>query len=384
MHSVWTAVRQIVLVTSVVLARAPGGDTKEAKKGPIDIGGRLELFVDEHLADRLEGDAKLHLHKPKGGEVVLTHDKPWEDSSMAYFSALRDGDLYRMYYRGFHHGKGEQARGEPMCYAESKDGIHWVKPNLGLFAYNGSADNNIVLGGDGKRFPATRKWRGRLGMETGLGWRGDMAPFTDTNPAAKADGRYKALVRGCRGTCQFAEGRCDYGMYPFKSPDGFHWSLMSEKPVITKGRFDSQNLAFWDAAGGRYVAFVRDMRWGTAEQPLWNAPPRDVYERWMKNLPPAERDKGDRRLSGYGGVRDIKMCTSDDFVNWTDPVFVQYDQAPEDFDRNLYTNAVVPYERAPHILLGFPTEIGAMFSAESDATNPLFMASRDGGRSFRL
>lgn len=31
----------------------------------------------------------------------------------------------------------------PMCYAESKDGIHWTKPELGLVEYNGSKANNI-------------------------------------------------------------------------------------------------------------------------------------------------------------------------------------------------------------------------------------------------
>ncbi|HJN14025.1 MAG TPA: hypothetical protein QGH10_00965, partial [Armatimonadota bacterium] len=205
------------------------------KQDPVDIGSRLELFVDDCLVDRLEGDAKLHLHKPAGREVALANDRPWEDSHMAYFAALRDGDLYRMYYRPSHHGTGPEALGEAMCYAESTDGIHWVKPGLGLFAYEGSGDNNIVLGGDGVKLPATEKWRGDLGMETGLRWRGDMAPFTDAHPGATPDARYKALVRGCRGTCQIACGRSDYGMYPFKSPDGVHWSLMSEKPVITKG-----------------------------------------------------------------------------------------------------------------------------------------------------
>jgi len=349
-----------------------------------DIGSRLELFVDGYIVDRLEGDAKFHLHKPKGKEVVFTTDKPWEDSSVAYFATLLDDGLYRMYYRGFHHGGGEDARGEPMCYAESKDGIHWTKPNLGFFAYEGSAENNIVLGGDGKKFPATPEWRGDLGFETGLGWRGDMVPFKDTNPEADADARYKALIRGCRGPHQIEQGRSDYGMYPFKSPDGIHWSLMSDKPVITKGRFDSQNLAFWDAANGRYVAFVRDMRWGTREEPLWNAMPQEQYDRWLENVDPVRREAERIQPTGYGGVRDIRMSTSDDFVHWSEPVFLEYDQDSGDIDRDLYTNAIIPYERAPHILLGFPTEIVAMFSSEAAATNPLFMASHDGGRSFRL
>ena len=32
-----------------------------------------------------------------------------------------------------------------MCYAESTDGFKWTKPNLGLFEYEGSRNNNIVM-----------------------------------------------------------------------------------------------------------------------------------------------------------------------------------------------------------------------------------------------
>jgi hypothetical protein len=323
------------LTTTVVITSHVNAQTS----APINIGSRLELFVDDYLVDRFEAEAALHLHKPRGKEVVLMNDQPWEDTTMGYFAVSKDGETYRMYYRGHHHGGGEQAGGEPICYAESKDGIHWVKPTLGLFAFKGSAENNIVLGGDGRKFIPTEKWRGNLGFGTGLGWRGDMVPFQDTNPTVTPDARYKALVRGARGAHQIPGKHSDYGMYPFKSPDGIHWTRMSDMPVITKGRFDSQNVAFWDAVRGRYVAFVRDL---------------------LK-----------------GSIRDVRMAVSDDFVNWTDPVPLKY---PGDTDREMYTNAVIPYERAPHILIGFPTELTDLFSVEQ--VHPIFMTSRDGGGTF--
>ena len=300
---------------------------------------RLELLVDDWLVERFEGDAALHLHEPSGKEVVLMNDKAWEDTSLGYVSVLKDGDLFRMYYRGHHHGSGEDARGEPMCYAESRDGIRWTKPNLGLFRFRGSSDNNIVLGGDGRKYLPTDKWQGKLGTHTGLGWRGDMVPFIDTSPTVKPDARYKALVRGARGAHQIPEKYTDYGMYPFKSPDGLHWTLMTEKPVITKGRFDSQNLAFWDPVRGRYVAFVRDL------------------------------------LKGY--MRNVHMAVSDDFVSWTEPVPLKYS---DNVDREMYTNGVLPYERAPHILIAFPTEYTDRFAVAR--VHPILMTSRDGGYSF--
>jgi len=38
---------------------------------------------------------------------------------------------------------------EVTCYAESDDGIHWIKPNLGLYEFHGSKNNNIVWDGIG-------------------------------------------------------------------------------------------------------------------------------------------------------------------------------------------------------------------------------------------
>lgn len=41
---------------------------------------------------------------------------------------------------------------------------------------------------------------------------------------------------------------------------------MQDKPVITKGDFDSQNLAFWHPIQKRYVAYHRKGREGVRYQ----------------------------------------------------------------------------------------------------------------------
>jgi hypothetical protein len=55
----------------------------------------------------------------------------------------------------------------------------------------------------------------------------------------------------------------------------------------------------------------------------------------------------------------------------TEPVLLEYSGAPRE---HLYTNAVQPYIRAPHILIGFPTR----FLPATGQTEPTFMARRDG------
>ena len=80
------------------------------------------------------------------------------------------------------------------CYAVSNDGIHWVRPKLGLFEFNGSTDNNIV-------------WDG---VEVH-----NFTPFKDANPACKPEQRYKAL-----GWDPRAGGAYPGGLMAFQSADG--------------------------------------------------------------------------------------------------------------------------------------------------------------------
>lgn len=271
----------------------------------IALGNRLELFVDGHLIDQLNGDARQKVHQPAAEEVSLVTDKPWEGNTSAYYTIFRDGDVYRMYYRGSHADENTQKslHREVTCYAESNDGVHWTKPNLGLFEWEGSTDNNIVLDGIGTHC---------------------FVAFRDDNPACPPASRYKGISRGR------PVGK--KGLYVFHSPDAIHWSLMADGPVITEGAFDSQNLAFWDPLHEEYVCYYR---------------------------------------SFLDGVRAIMTSTSKDFLSWSPPRKLTYPGAP---NQHLYTNAIRPYFRAPHIRIGFPTR----YLPGTSQVEPVFMSSRDG------
>ena len=253
----------------------------------IDIGSRRELFIDDILIDKLSG-ARQVLQHPTPRETCLVCDAPWEGSGCGYFAVFRDGESCKMYYRGAHiaieGGKSARTHDYVACLATSPDGIAWTKPDLGVLEFQGSKHNNIV-------------WVGRPAAH-------DFTPFRDTHPACKPEARYKAIsTAGMRK-----------GALAFQSPDGIHWSAMNDgKPVITKGAFDTQNLAFWDTVRREYRAYVRDFR---------------------------------------NGVRDVRTCTSQDFIHWTEPAWLDYPGAPRE---HIYTNQVLPYYRAPHIFIGFPT-----------------------------
>ena len=216
----------VLLVTTTVAAAA----------GPIEIEARRELFVDHHLVDRLVGGAELRLHCPTPRDVALVHDAPWEGNATAYHSVFQDGGRYRMYYRAWRLTveRGKLRAGiVSLCYAESADGIHWRKPQLGLHEFGGSRNNNIVI----STATAARQ-------QTTVG---GPAVFRDSNPNALPEARYKT----------FLISKNPLGMRPYKSADGIHWSPLADEPTITHGAFDSQNLAFWDSWRGEYRAYWR-------------------------------------------------------------------------------------------------------------------------------
>ena len=260
---------------------------------PINIGSRRELFVDESLIAEHKG-IEFKLHQPVARETVMTYDKPWEGSGSDFQVIFRDGDIIRMYYTAAQltNTAGDKIGGHQAyaAYAESKDGINWVRPDLGLFEFNGSKHNNIV-------------WS--------MSHFDNFTPFKDPNPNCKPDEKYKAVASGLGG------------LFAFKSADAIHWSYLSDKPIIVKGKFDTQNNAFWDPIRKKYWCYIRDFHDST----------------------------GARITDLVKGIRDIRVASSTDFLNWSDPQLVKF---TDSIDVPLYTNQVVPYYRAPHLFVGFP------------------------------
>jgi hypothetical protein len=67
--------------------------------------------------------------------------------AILYGSVQRVGEKFRMWYLAGPtrlSPKGPKpGNWRPMCYAESDDGVHWIKPELGLVEFHGSRRNNI-------------------------------------------------------------------------------------------------------------------------------------------------------------------------------------------------------------------------------------------------
>lgn len=292
-----------------------------------DLGTRREPFFDDYLIDRLN-HVSWELVEPVRTEHRIDFDLPWEGPFAAYATVIRDGDRYRFYYRGNPSLQGSAVT----CVAESRDGRTWTKPALGLYPCGDRTDTNIVLVDDPPEDKVTHNF----------------TPFLDTNPAAPADERYKAVG-----------GEDKKGLFAFASADGMHWRRLQETPVFTAGIFDSQNVPFWSEAENCYVLYFR----------VWTE-------------------------GHYQGLRTIARTTSPDFRTWSAPDRMTFgDTQPEE----LYTNVTQPYPLAPHLYVAFPSrfvpkrrwmdpararELGVLEGREDDVSDSVFMTSR-GGNAYR-
>lgn len=277
-----------------------------------DIGTHLQVFLDDCLIERMDG-LTLRPHSPEPREVALRADRPYETPTLYDPVVIKDDDRYRMWYR-----TNFETQPYYTGYAESPDGIHWAKPSLHLIEYNGSTDNNLlwpVEGGDGHV----------------------LSIFKDGNPVAADSERYKAI-----GISNHMGGTRIVGLV---SPDGIHWKNLQPEPIIVGPEgdtyFDSHNIAFWDAAHGCYVAYLRGWR---------------------------------------GGIRCIRRGVSTDFRHWSELEYIDVGDSPPE---HLYKNAATPYYRRPDISLMFPKRFLPERKVDphhlhQGLSDIVFMHSRDG------
>ena len=210
-----------------------------AKANDADPARNRFLILDSRIIETAENAVlKVGAVQKSTSNPLFGEDKPWEKRfDNLYGNVIYDADakLYKCWYSPFivdRSAKGmtleqRQKKYSPgpgremgICYATSKDGIKWEKPELGLVEYEGSKANNII-------------WRGPHGA-------GIFKDPFDSNPAR----RYKMIMQGIRTSY---------------SADGIHWSK-AEKINLGGIAGDTHNNAFWNPELKKYVGITRT--WG--------------------------------------------------------------------------------------------------------------------------
>jgi len=237
-------------------------------------------MLDERVVKEAEG-VKLRLgHVEKHpANPLIREDMPWEVRyDNVYANVLYDEStkLFKCFYSPFiideattNTALAERSRQKyhvtpsremGLCYAHSEDGIHWIKPELGVIELNGSTKNNLVF--------------------RGIHGAGVFQEPYDPEP----NKRYK-LFAGSQ-----IPGKDRFMIVAF-SADGIHWSNVTRCSEI-ESEGDTHNNALWAEKLNRYVGFTREFR----DQRLVMRTESPDFTHWSKK---AEVIRGDRINQTY-------------------------------------------------------------------------------------
>ncbi len=223
------------IVDKTVNAKLAVGTVRKHKANPLFIEDKAWEMRFDNLYGNVIYDETDKLYKCWYSPFII--DAPW---SRKMTVEERQKTRYR-----------PRGREMGICYATSKDGITWDKPQLGLMNYDptdrpdknsGDKKNNIVL-------------RGPHGA-------GVFRDMHDPDPKR----RYKTIYQG---------------LWTRVSPDGLHWA----KPVRCKGvrvRGDTHNNAFWAPTLGKYVGITRT--WGGDKGRQVARIESDDFVNWTKEV----------------------------------------------------------------------------------------------------
>lgn len=230
---------------------------------------RVRLFLDDRYVEcsrnlsREWGRPVKHPQNP-----VMVADRPWENGFVFPYKGTVHYDpvdgTYRLWYQSYNM---QAAKSSLICYATSADGIRWEKPELGVVAYNGERDNNIILAGhydtsnvnvfrdDAEDDPA-RRFK-NLSMDIAVGsFDPALAAAIERGVPLDKPAQRKLVRDGIAGG--------HFGAFASYSPDGIHWTAHSDAPTwperTADGHFSGFGDTFFvhrDPRLNRFVAYTR-------------------------------------------------------------------------------------------------------------------------------
>lgn len=228
-----------IFLCSIFLQKAYAGENKVFKRDRY-------LVLDSRIIEETTNlELTVGVVQKDENNPLFKEDKPWEPRfDNPYCSIIYDEEekIFKCWYSIFIKvGPGEGFPGEAIpsgkrawaewtegfrdygvCYATSKNGIHWEKPELGVVEFEGSKKNNIVIV-----------------------YNHGVAVMKDLHESDPSKG-YKAFHPESENSPVWF------------SPDGINWGEPIDVGPIDNG--DTYNNMWWDEDIGKYVGITR--HWG--------------------------------------------------------------------------------------------------------------------------
>ncbi len=320
------------------------------------------LFVDDHDILYRSGTKKFvhQLEKFKGNPVITPDnpERPWE-KSIQWVSVYKDpatGKL-QMWYQAYS-GKGAEDKRfkSVVAYAESTDGINWVKPPLKLFPYQTRGFNveesNIVL----------------VGAPDGYGDR--YANSVVVSPEEKDPARrYKMVFYDWAG----GEGEKGVaGLNVAFSPDGIHWKR--HPGVLMKLSFGAkeQQPPFEDESVYFHLKNDDGREWRQWRYPASLSDAMDVlWDPMLQRYVIYGKMWINGPAGGINWKHGMGRSESPDFINWSKPQLVLYPDEKDPAELEFHTSPVF-------IRHGIYLSLNQLFTRENGTIDNELISSRDG------
>eukprot|EP00913_Durusdinium_trenchii_P028501 g26729.t1 len=346
---------------------------RKSKPAATETKPQTLLLVDDyHVLYRAGTKRVFHPAKLNPTNPVIREDKPWE-MAIGWTSIIRHPKTgkYQLWYQAYGgHRDPRKSHKCVVCLAESKDGIHFTKPDYGLHDF------------DGRRFGLKGKFKKTNIVLLGNNGYGDRYANSVLYEPHEPDPskRYKMLYTDFS---KDKSGREWPGFHAAFSPDGIHWKNAAANPLNRTaygGRGLQPPLATEDVYVERFDQ-RKDFLRKTWKIPLSMSDAADVF------FDPVRRKYvvyGKAWLNGPAGglawKHAMARVESDDFLSWSKPQLVC---SPDDHDppnTEFHTSPVFYHKGCYFCLNQILSSRGEANGTKADAMSIELMISRDGIR----
>lgn len=269
-----------------------------------------QLFVDNLVIEASMDLTRRWYHPAKDSRPLIVKDRPWEHvpyftySNYCVLKDPQDG-LFKCWYEDLQLRKTGKMTGRwfgaCQCYAESKDGLHWDKPELDVRVVDGRK-TNIIFGGD---------QRGEVHSANIV---------LDPHPP-RPEERFRMLY-----TLMLDDEpdkiECAY------SADGIYWTPYPALPAfgISGPNLNDVSVIFYDELARCFVMNTRHFL-------QWAGNVRDMPA--MGNKPHSEWNCPNN--FALLNRRRVWQTHSPDFLHWSEPVLIaDIDDDQDNLDTSLY------------------------------------------------
>jgi len=206
-----------ILILIIAAVVGVGGVTAEPQQYFDETRDTVTLFSFDNVSIPFSQNLKLEMRTPKrhpkNPVISLGEDGTVDSWAVQFYgSVIRDHETgkFRAWYVAVskeERAREREERSKPwrVGYAESEDGIHWTKPNLGLVAAFGNKNNNLCL---------LEPHLGVLNLKV-------LDEPDDPNP----EHRFKM---GTHVWTRKSDTRRNGALAPYVSADGYTWKLLGD------------------------------------------------------------------------------------------------------------------------------------------------------------